>query len=141
MQAPDDISERTKEWANTQMEAAIDKFTKDLLVQYDAVSDHGRRNELSNQVAMALQKIAARIDRGFSFEVRVAAPTNPEEANDERVKTAVATIQSVASHLQYVKLDGPPILSLPEATSAATGTPTERHKRRTKKPRIDEDKK
>jgi hypothetical protein len=136
LQAPRDISEKTQEWANTQMQEAIAGFAKELLSQYKTVTDEGRRNELSNKIVVALDRIATRIDRGFSFEVRAAMPPKPEA--DKEVTTAVETIQAVSVNLQFIKLGGPPILSLPESTDEEKGE-EEKPKKRSRKPKTEGD--
>ena len=63
-----------------------------------------------------MEKIANRIDRGFNIEVRV----EPASQRDGDISTAediryAEIIESAAPTLQFLKREGIPILSLPEA--------------------------
>jgi len=136
LELPSDISEQTKEYANKLMGNAIEEFAVEIVSQFSAVSDDGRRHELTNQVKVSLKTLANRIDRGFNFEVRIeppaALPKNEPEA--EEVTRAVKSIQSATVNMQYMKLEGPPILALPERTAPVSGaTPTDdetKHRKR-----------
>jgi hypothetical protein len=107
---PEEISQKTKDHANTLMEAEIDKFTVKIVNEYKG-KDGARHNELRNAVTISLNKIANKVDRGFNFEVRIE---NQIEEADGELKKAVQTIKSAATNMQYMKLEGPPILELPE---------------------------
>lgn len=63
-----------------------------------------------------------RVDRGFNFEVRIEPPKPlPQDAKEaSEVKQAVQTIQVASVNMQYMKLEGPPILALPEDIESAT---------------------
>src|SRR5437660_2499050 len=117
LQLPDEISAKTREHANTLMEDGIEKFTVEIMKQH-VVTDEGRRHELTTQVKVSLNKIANRIDRGFNFEVRIEPPTAPA-GGDKEIEQAVQAIQAASVNMQYMKLDGPPILELPEKIESA----------------------
>ena len=124
LELPDAISEQTKAHANSLMEAGIDKFTIEIVNEYHKGKDGGRKNELTNAVKISLNKIANRIDRGFNFEVRIEPPAKPlENAKQEKeLQKAVETIQGASENMQYMKLEGPPILALSEKVeSSKTG--------------------
>jgi hypothetical protein len=117
---PDDIIRRVDEEADTRIDRDIDGMVDRLLDEYES-SDEGRRNELRTELRQSLKKIVARIDRGFNIEIRVKPeelPPPPEdEAEDEetiRKREEYDVIQSTAKRLQYRKLEGEPILRLPE---------------------------
>lgn len=70
----------------------------------------------------ALGEIASRIDKGFSFEIRAAKPAalknGEEETQDAQaarslVENQYSEIIAQQPSLQFLKTDGPPILSLP----------------------------
>lgn len=115
LQLPEDISEKTKEHANTLMEGQIEKFTIEIINEYGG-RDGERKNELRNAVKVSLNKIANKIDRGFNIEVRIEPPSEPLENAKElkELQKAVQTIQAASANMQYMKLEGPPILALPE---------------------------
>lgn len=95
------------------MEKAIVEIKEKLLERYPG-SDEGRKNELSNALDISLNKIANRIDRGVNIEVRVApiAEGNEEESSD--VQENIQMIQSAMSEMEFMKLEGEPILHLTE---------------------------
>jgi len=77
--------------------------------------------EVSIELKFALKKVANRVDRGFNIEVRMEEPevvADEEAVNQDVEKNDIAKhharIQGAAQNLQFLKLDGAPILSLPE---------------------------
>lgn len=129
LELPEEISDKTKEYANTQMETAIDKFTVEIINEYHVGTDGGRKNELANSVKISLSMIANRVDRGFNFEVRIEPPKAAAEDHDEELKRAVQAIQAASVNMQYMKLEGPPILALPEKTESTPEGDT-KHKKK-----------
>lgn len=115
LELPEQVSQITKSHVNTLMENAIEKFTIDIVQEYSG-KDGGRKNEIRNAVKISLNKIANKIDHGFNFEVRIEPPTESlENAKQEKeIQKAVETIQAASENMQYIKLEGPPILALPE---------------------------
>lgn len=102
--------------AGEMMAKEIDKIVKDIIKEYYKREDKGRKHELEIALQYSLNKIANRIDRGFCLEVRVA-PVAKKEGQDPdtpEVQKAITTIQSLGEKLQYLKLEGKPILELPE---------------------------
>jgi hypothetical protein len=112
--------------ANSLMEGGIEDLIKQLLKDFYEKSDNGRKNELTIELRFALKKIANRIDRGFNIDVRVEQPAEegtqetdePSDVKDQ-VRTKLANnysvIQGASENLQFLKLQGDSILSLPEA--------------------------
>jgi hypothetical protein len=108
LQLPEEISEKTREHANTQMEREIVKFTAELVKECPIDSDRGRKNELENSIKISLEMIANRIDRGFNFEVRIQPPKVAKDLEaDTEIKQAIQTIQGASINMQYMKLEGP----------------------------------
>lgn len=105
------ISDHSNEFMNLKIDEIIKKLGKD----YKANGDKGRKNELLNGVRISLNKIANRIDNGFNFEVRIE-PVKSEDAeeNNEQENTDITAILEASKSLQFMKLEGKPILSLPE---------------------------
>jgi len=101
--------------ADNLMSAGIEELTEELVNRYFQGDEH-RRNELNTSLRIALKKIANRVDRGFNIEIRV----QPHVADDEgsavspEEQTHVEIIQSASRNLRFMKLEGDPILSLPE---------------------------
>ncbi|MBI5599414.1 MAG: hypothetical protein HY890_06720 [Deltaproteobacteria bacterium] len=113
---PDNETSGIENYANQLMEKGIDKIVIEVVKEYHKKDDKGRKHELTNAVRISLNKIANRIDKGFNYEVRVA-PTpksETEEKEDKELQKAIATIQSATANMQFMKLEGQPILQLPE---------------------------
>jgi hypothetical protein len=109
--------EGIEEHARSIMEKEIDKLSKDLLKKYHK-KDEPRENELANELRINLNKIANRIDNGYSIEIRTE-PISEEEVAKKKVNPEdlehINTILSVSKNLEFIKLEGPPILGLPES--------------------------
>jgi len=107
--------------ANGVMENGIEKLVKEIMAEYMPKGEAGRKNELSIELKFAMKKIANRIDRGFNIEVRMEEPDiesgNPEDATaDEKALVAAhAKVSEASENLQFLKLDGEPILRLAES--------------------------
>ncbi len=107
--------------ANGLMEQGIEILVKELLADFYKADDSNRKNELSIELKYALKKVANRVDRGFNIEVRMTEPEATESDSDEQedaaAKTATshhARIARASKTLQFLKLEGDPILSLTE---------------------------
>jgi hypothetical protein len=113
---PDDEVSGIERYANQLMETGIDKIAVEVVKQYHKKDDAGRKNELTNAVRISLNKLANRIDHGFNVEVRVAPPAKAkdEEKQDAELQKAIAAIQAATPNMQFMKLEGQPILRLPE---------------------------
>lgn len=102
------------------METGIDKLVKDLLADYLPKAEAGRKNELSIELTYTLKKIANRVDRGFNIEVRMSEPDveaeNSENASaqNQELLRAHATISDATKNMQFLKLEGDPVLQLTE---------------------------
>jgi biotin-(acetyl-CoA carboxylase) ligase len=112
--------------ANTIMEKGIEQLVKDLLKKYYKNNDDGRRNELSIELRFSLNKIAKRIDKGYSVEVRV----KPLSEGKDDIKKGEVThkdtvhfqdILSASKNIEFIKLEGEPILTLPESLKKQKG--------------------
>lgn len=108
--------------ANTLMEKEIGNLVTRLLAEYPPKDTH-RKHELSIELKYSLKKLANRIDRGFNIEVRMEEPDveakNPEDATPEEqaLVKAHAKVVEASKDMQFLKLEGEPILQLPEAKS------------------------
>lgn len=105
------------------MDVGIDKLVKNLMSEFIGEVDAGRKNELSVELKYSLKKIANRIDRGFNIEVRMEEPlqaANTDENATSEVKVLSKSherIREASETLQFLKLDGEPILRLAEGKS------------------------
>lgn len=117
---PEDSLVGVEDHANNLMNDGIDKLAIHLLDKYFANGDKGRRNELHTGLRFSLKKIANRIDNGFNIEIRVEPYPAPDEDSDGEAESAEAethinVIQSASKNLQFIKLEGDPLLCLPES--------------------------
>lgn len=106
------------EYANSIMEATVAGLVEKLMAENRGKVEEPRRNELANELTFALNALANRIDRGFNIEVRVEplpeANSEGESGEDENTRNAIASILVDAPALRFLKLEGTPILALPE---------------------------
>ncbi len=130
-EVPDKALKGLDEHANTKMAKAIETITIDIMKEHYKGPDDGRKNEVTNALRISLNKIANRIDRGYNVEVRMEPlHSYDEENNEEHADTAssdeqkyLEIISKCAPSLQFMHLDGDPILKLPEkATPSITET-------------------
>lgn len=109
-----------EEHAEEIMGKTITKVKEEIIEKYP-LDNEGRKNELENALGGALRKIANRIDRGFNIEIRVEpiAETEGEENEEgqEEEKQNIKLIQSAMKEMEFIKVDGEPILHLPETIS------------------------
>jgi hypothetical protein len=104
-----------EKYANELMENGIAKASEEIVNEYYEQQDKGRKNELTIAVRLSMNKIANRIDHGFNLEVRVEPPAEGgSEQQSEQVRKAVAAIESATANMQFLKLEGQPLLKLPE---------------------------
>jgi len=99
--------------ADSAITEEVKKLAPELLAKYYKKEDTARRNELSNELEKALIEIAKRIDKGYNVEIRVPTDDSEETSKDVHVKAII----SVLKNLEFIKLEGEPILSLPETTN------------------------
>ena len=119
---PDGSLESVDAHANGVMEKGINETIEELTQRYANKDDGGRWNELTTELRVGLNRIATRIDKGYNYEVRAGRLREPdgdepgEAKNDEGEATreSIATILNASRGLQFLRLEGNPILSLPE---------------------------
>ena len=78
-------------------EAAIDAEIEQVnakIFQDCKIDDQGRVNELSTGISIRLKGLAARIERGYSVEVRTELPAEPTE-DDKQKGTAISSLSQV----------------------------------------------
>lgn len=105
--------------ADNHMERGIQEIVDDLLEEFGDDLTPERRNELDTELRLSLNGLANRIDDGYQIDVRSGpAPEEDEdkgedEQDDPNARFA-ALIERLRPGLQFVRLTGAPILSLPE---------------------------
>jgi hypothetical protein len=115
---PDDNLLGIEEYCNKFMEEKIDEIKSVLELEYDVIKDKHRKNEVLNGIGISLNKISNRIDQGFNFEVRanIQTPSENTADKDSPELKQYNEILSASESMQFLKLDGAPILTLPEKT-------------------------
>jgi len=112
---------------NNIMKEGIEKLITELIEKYYDKKDKERLNELSTELRFSLNKIARRIDKGYSVEVRVQPLSQEEQAAKKGGKTAqdaqyIQIILAASKNLEFLRLSGEPILSLPESQDSPEKT-------------------
>jgi hypothetical protein len=105
--------------ATKKMDDGLVELVKTLMADFATKAEKGRKNELEIELKFAVKKIANRIDRGFNIEVRMTEPAEDaaeaeEPQNAEKIKQHFARISAAAPNMQFLKLEGEPLLSLEE---------------------------
>lgn len=117
--------------AKSVMEKGIETVIRQLMKEFKSTVETGRKNELTIELRLALNKLSNRVDSGFNFEVRMQAPDDIEDgdqkedqAMQEMDRKFYDDISSAAKNLQFLKLEGDPILHLPEEDQGGSGDET-----------------
>jgi hypothetical protein len=78
----------------------------------------GRDKEQRTDIEWALESILAHIERGMIVEIRSLppsqAPTKDEHAKTDKETSAFETLQTITPQLVFPKMEGAPILKLPQ---------------------------
>ena len=117
-------------------EAAIDTEIEEVnasIFQDHKINDEGRVNELRTGIRLRLKGLAARLERGYSVEVRTELPAKPTE--DEEQKGAAI---SVLSQVRFEQTT--PLLKLTdgeEEPAHPKKMPAKKPRRKTASPRTD----
>jgi len=111
---PDNNTSGIEYFANELMENGLTELSNEITTQFYKKKDEERRNELRNAVLISLKKLATRIDQGFNIEVRVQPieQNNNETKRDTETQSSIELIQKASANMQFLKLDGQPILKL-----------------------------
>ncbi|MEO5799998.1 MAG: hypothetical protein ABIZ70_13325 [Gemmatimonadales bacterium] len=109
--------------ANMHMANGLDPVVEELISRYWRGDNEPRINELRTELRHALNAIANRIDAGYNLEVRTNPPeVADDEATDEARNSDYGAIAEAASNMRFLRTEGRPILSLPEAVDQAPDT-------------------
>lgn len=123
--------------ANSFIKDEIDKLTNEIFEEYYVGIDGDRKNELRNAVTISLNMIANRIDNGFNIEIRAEPLENPSEDLEEseegqQTRNYIERIISTQETLQFIKMEGEPLLSLPENNIESKTAAKEKRPKKTK---------
>lgn len=101
------LLEQIMEQGKQKMEETLDEVEAEVF-NHCKLDDEGRKNEMKTAIRIKLTGVAARMERGFAFEVRAEPPRDATE-DDQK---SVAAVKALSS-LRFGPT-GPPILALPE---------------------------
>ena len=113
---PKESAEGIHEYANQHMDKGIEELSVEIVnTFYKKEGDDGRKNELKIKVRLSLNAIANRIDKGYNIEVRCAPLADGDDTpeNAEK-KAAISAVQAATANMQFLNLEGQPLLALPE---------------------------
>jgi hypothetical protein len=115
---PDTALAKIDDHANQHMTKGLEPLVEELLAAYWKGKDGHRRNELANELRIALNAIANRIDDGYNLEVRAGSPPAAPEGGEADASTRqdIEQITNSAAAMQFLRPAGDPILQLPEST-------------------------
>lgn len=117
---PEDRLGGIEDHVNNLMNNGIESLAGELVDKHFNKSQNvGRKNELRNGLKAALKKIAGRIDNGFNIEIRIEPMPEDDDkrersAKEKDLEEHVSTIRAASKNLQFINLEGDPILHLPE---------------------------
>lgn len=114
---PDSALQGVGDHAEKVMDDGIIKLVDDLADDFLKNTENGRANEIRIELRYSLKKIAARIDRGFNIEVRMAEPEKislDELTGTKEGPSNFEVIKKASQNMQFIKVGGDPILSLPD---------------------------
>ena len=97
--------------ANRRIEVTIKEQVEVLLEESDLSAS--RKNEMRTELTRSLWGIALRIDDGYNIDLRVGLPEPADD--DEHEDPLRSEIRELRSELQFLKLEGDSILSLPSS--------------------------
>lgn len=116
---PEKETKGIEEHANNSMKEEIKNIVNEIMKEHYKSKDTGRKNELTNGITIAFNKLANRIDNGFNVEIRVEPlpePNNPEELSepDKEKYQVISSINSRAKTMEFLNTTGDKILKLEE---------------------------
>lgn len=120
-QMGEDFEEKLIERATDKMREEIDRAADELLEQHRSHQiEETRLNELRTDIRLALKRLAHRIDNGFNFEPRVEPEQRENDDQSAGAEDSEKTAAQMASELisrarddlNYINLEGEPILRL-----------------------------
>jgi hypothetical protein len=114
--------------AESRMEKDIEALTEDLLSAGQV--DDGRANELRQELKLALNGLANRLDDGYNIEIRPGELPEPDEINDEggedpvdpELRRQVEAVKAAREKLGFMNLSGDSMLRLPESVDTSVAT-------------------
>jgi len=123
------IVKQIEEQAQTVVRDEIEKFVPELVEKYAREKDAGALNEIVNGLRISMEKLAARIDRGYRIEAHVPDDLDESDDGEELVPIEdavdVSELQDMADELNYFETGPEPILNLPKPEAGDLSTDTD----------------
>lgn len=108
-------------YANSVMAERLTELAGELVTA--SALDEGRKNELNVEVKWSLNKLANRIDAGYSIDIRTPpppdAPTEPAEGEEDPAlmeRARIEEIRELSARIRRLESGGSRILQLPESS-------------------------
>ncbi len=102
------------------MKKGIEDLAVEIVEKFYQGEDKSRKHELVNATRISLNRLANRIDRGFNIEVRMepVKKADQKEEGSKDLAEKIQVIQEASRNMHFMKLEGAPILQLPEVFQA-----------------------
>ncbi|PKA10624.1 hypothetical protein CH372_18455 [Leptospira meyeri] len=118
---PDENLSGIEQYANSKMENGITESIQELITKFGTNLEDGRKRELEISLKYSMNKISNRIDQGYNFDIKMKieeSKKNKETSQSEEDKLNEEynkIITEKNQNLEFLKLTGESILSLPES--------------------------
>lgn len=109
---PQENLKGVEDFANKFMDEGIESAATEILGGYQGRGDKGRSHELSIEFRSSMKKLANRIDRGFNLSIRASEEPIPDPKKKEELASHLDVVKAKERLMSFVKVAGPPILSL-----------------------------
>jgi hypothetical protein len=123
---PADVLQPMKDHIDQAVKLGLEQIAKQLEDEYFPKMERGRKQEIRKELRHALEDLAARLDRGYTFDVRGAPPEpSPDSAGqstETQARNAFRIVENARPKLQQFKAESEPILGItpPNADSEST---------------------
>jgi hypothetical protein len=125
-ESPDDKLAEIDAYANARMAERLTALAEEI-VDASALKDEHRKHELKIDVNWSLNRLANRIDGGYSIDIRTPPPPDEvaeeEEENAERAR--ILEIRELSARISRLEVGGSRILELPEGPGGGDDESTE----------------
>jgi hypothetical protein len=125
---PADVLKPMKDHIDKAVKLGLENIAKKLEQEYFTKMDPGRKQEIRKELRHALEDLATRLDRGYTFDVRGEPPDRSADTQNQsdraKARDAYKIVDQARPKLQQFHAEEEPILGLP-GPSRDTGEDTE----------------
>jgi hypothetical protein len=126
---PAEVMQPLKDHIDQAVKLGLEEIAKQLEAEYFPKMEKGRKQEIRKELRHALENLAARLDRGYTIDVRGEPPERSADGAQQNEKTkarqAYKIVENARPKLQQFKAEAEPILGLappsPGAESSEDG--------------------